>query len=95
MISTCAVLSAHGMVGETVHNWSLSCGVGRLGIIEWTNGSSTLFLGVTSFDFPFGGYTLIAAMVAGLGAVIGAVLGCRSILRGKHRSGAGDCAKAD
>jgi hypothetical protein len=73
-------------VGQTTHDWSVVVPKieARLGIVEWLNGRSTVFLGFFDFSLP------CAAVVSALAAftlsltLVGALLIARGKLRQIH-----------
>lgn len=52
----------------------------RLGIVEWKNGSATVFLAVGDFSVPCGAYAAVGIGAAGI-----AVIGTLSLLLVKKR----------
>jgi hypothetical protein len=63
---------ALAFVGQVIHDWSVTIPFveSRIGIVEWPNGTSTVFLGVTDFPLHCGAVTAVILVALCIGILL-------------------------
>lgn len=79
---------ALAFVGQVNHDWSVMIPFveTRVGIVEWQNGTSTVFLGVTDFPLHCGAVTALILVALCIGILL---LAAKCVLLSKLRRTAG------
>jgi hypothetical protein len=78
-------VSAEARVGAGVHEWSARDPFGHeYGIVEWSTGTSTVYLGIVSFGVPCGAYKTAAIVTTVLVLFVAMLIGFAT-QRGRHR----------